>query len=331
MAGANLRKARSTKNDEFYTQLSDIEKELVFYEKHFENKIIYCNCDDPEWSAFWEYFHLNFTKLGLKKLISTHYNREKATYKMEYTGGDDDNIKTGIKTPLQGNGDFRSQECLNILEECDIIVTNEPFSLFREYITLLMKYKKKFLIVGNKNAIAYKEFFPLLKNNKIRMGYTNIKEFLQPDGSIKKFGNIGWFTNLDIIKHHKEMILTKHYSPEEYPKYDNYDAINVDKLADIPCDYNGVMGVPLTFLDAFNPNQFTIITLGSSPELFTPTKKYVGLLKHNTDGTTTKKHIACNQCLTIGYDSKPLVSYCTASNSDKYLVTPYKRILIKRK
>lgn len=255
----NLHKAKNAKNDEFYTQLTDVAKELMHYKKHFKDKIVLCNCDDPMWSAFWKYFHLNFAELGLKKLISTHYDREEATYKMEYTGGDDNDIEAGIKTPLEGNGDFRNQECLDLLDECDIVVTNPPFSLFREYVAVLMEHEKKFLIIGNKNAITYKEFFPLLKDDEVWIGCTNVKEFLQPDGSIKKFGNIGWFTNLDVAKRHEKLILWKKYTPEEYPTYDNYDAINVDKVRKIPCNYDGVMGVPITFLDSYCPEQFEII------------------------------------------------------------------------
>ena len=247
-ANTNLHKAKDAKNDEFYTQLTDVAKELMHYKAHFKDKVVFCNCDDPTWSAFWKYFHLNFSELGLKKLISTHYDREKATYKMEYTGGDDNDIETGVKTPL---------------DESDIVATNPPFSLFREYVAVLMEHQKKFLIIGNKNAITYKEFFPLLKNNEVWLGCTNVKEFLQPDGSIKKFGNIGWFTNLDVAKRHEKLILWKNYTQEEYPKYDNYDAINVDKVSEIPCDYDGVMGVPITFLDSFSPDQFEIVGFGS--------------------------------------------------------------------
>lgn len=255
----NLQKAKHTKNDEFYTQLTDIDKELVHYKEHFRDKIVYCNCDDPTKSAFWKYFHQNFAELQLKKLISTHYNREMSTYKMEYTGGDDNNIETGIKTQLKGNGDFSSQECLDILDECDIVVTNPPFSLFKNYVPILIAHKKKFLIIGNKNAITYKEFFPLLKDNKVWIGYNNVKSFIQLDGSIKKFGNIGWYTNLEIEKRHEKLILNKKYTPKEYSNYDNYLAINVNKVIDIPYDYNGVIGVPITFLDKYNPDDFEIL------------------------------------------------------------------------
>ena len=259
MANTSLHTARKVKNDEFYTRLEDINEEMNHYEDKFRGKVVFCNCDDPKWSNFWKYFHLNFSVLGLKKLISTHYDKNEPTYKMEYTGGNDNDIEVGVKTPLEGNGDFRNKECLDLLDECDIVVTNPPFSLFRTYVATLMEHNKKFLIIGNKNAITYKEFFPLLKENKVWLGCTNVKEFLQPDGSIKKFGNIGWFTNLDVAKRHEKLILRKHYTPEEYPKYDNYDAINIDKVADIPCDYDGVMGVPITFLDKYNPEQFEIV------------------------------------------------------------------------
>lgn len=281
-ANANLHKAKDAKNDEFYTQLTDVAKELMHYKAHFKDKIVLCNCDDPTWSAFWKYFHLNFAELGLKKLISTHYDREEATYKMEYTGGNDNDIEVGVKTSLEGNGDFRNQECLDLLDECDIVVTNPPFSLFREYVAVLMEHQKKFVILGNPNAVTYKEFFPLLKDNKIWVGakpwsqemyfgvpkereewlVKNKKEgsaYVVIDGHI--LGRVAtiWFTNLDVAKRHEKLILWKKYTPEEYPRYDNYDAINVNKVSEIPCDYDGVMGVPITFLDKYNPEQFEIV------------------------------------------------------------------------
>ena len=268
-ANANLHKAKDAKNDEFYTQLTDVSKELMHYKGHFKGKIVFCNCDDPTWSAFWKYFHLNFSALGLKKLISTHYDRTESTYKMEYTGGNDNDIEVGVKTPLEGNGDFRNQECIDLLDEADIVVTNPPFSLFREYVAVLMEHKKKFLIIGNKNAITYKEFFPLLKDNIVWLGYNAVHEFAQPDGSFKKFGNIGWFTNLDISKRHEKLICWKHYTAEEFPDFDNYEGINVNKVTDIPCDYAGIMGVPITYLDKHNPEQFEILGItcrGYSPE-----------------------------------------------------------------
>ena len=270
----NLHKAKDAKNDEFYTQLTDVSKELMHYKQHFKNKIVLCNCDDPTWSAFWRYFHLNFGKLGLKKLISTHYDKTEPTYKMEYTGGDDDNIETGTKTPLEGNGDFRNQECLDLLDEADIVVTNPPFSLFREYVAVLMEHNKKFLIIGNKGAISYKEFFPLLKNNQVWIGAKSMGGslwFTTPEGFSNKSDKVVngvkltevpccWYTNLEIQKRHEKLILWKTYSEEEYPKYDNFDAIEVSKTEQIPVDYDGIMGVPITFMDKYNPNQFEIIS-----------------------------------------------------------------------
>lgn len=273
-ANANLHKAKNEKNDEFYTQLSDVAAELKHYKDHFRGKIVFCNCDDPTWSAFWKYFHLNFGKLGLKKLVSTHYDRVAPTYKMEYEGGDDDNIETGVKTPLEGNGDFRNQECLDLLDECDIVVTNPPFSLFREYVRVLMEYGKKFLIIGNMNCVTYKEIFPLIKNDELWIGCSlngTRCHFLVPDDYVgknvfiddgvrkAKINNALWFTNLDHAKRHEKLVLWKQYTPEDFPKYDNYDAINVDKVQNIPIDYDGVMGVPITFLDKYNPEQFEIV------------------------------------------------------------------------
>ena len=238
MSNANLSNSKIAKNDEFYTSYNDIESELQHYPGAFQGKIVYCNCDNPEWSNFWRYFHLNFEHLGLKKLISTHYDREKPTYKMEYTGGNDNDIEAGVKTPLEGNGDFRNQECIDLLKEADIVVTNPPFSIAREdFIPQLFEYKKKFLIIGDLNWVTYKIIFPLLKNNEMWMGYSAVKEFLQPDGTIKKFGNKLWFTNLDIKKRHEKLILWKNYTPDNYATYNNYDAINVDRVAEIPCDY----------------------------------------------------------------------------------------------
>ena len=274
----NLNKAKKAKNDEFYTLYSDVAKELAHYQQHFKGKIVYCNCDNPEWSAFWRYFHINFSAMGLKKLIATY--KGTPTYKMEYTGG------VVLRTPLKGDGDFRSQECLDVLKVADIVVTNPPFSLFREYVAQLMEYGKKFIIIGSKNAITYKEFFPLLKDNKVWIGYNSVNDFQQPDGSFKKFGNIGWFTNLGIKKRHEKIVLRKKYTPEEYPTYDNYEAINVNKTAEIPSDYDGVMGVPISFLDKYNPNQFEIVGWSRHNDL-------------NMDGGYWKKG-TCNDALIGG-------------------------------
>ncbi len=260
---SNLHKAKNVKNDEFYTQLPDIENELKHYSHHFKDKVVFLNCDDPEESNFWRFFSLNFEKLGLKKLIATHFETDKPSYKLEIVRDINNDGKINqldtIKTPLTQNGDFRSPECIEILKEADIVVTNPPFSLFREYVEQLMNYDKKFLIVGPMNAITYKEIFPLLKNNKMWLGYTTVKEFIQPDGTIKNFGNINWYTNLDIKKRHDDLILFKKYNSKDYPKYDNYDAIEVSKVSEIPEDYYGAMGVPITFMDKYNPEQFEII------------------------------------------------------------------------
>lgn len=311
----NLNKAKDAKNDEFYTQLTDVSKELMHYKKHFKDKIVLCNCDDPTWSAFWKYFHLNFSALGLKKLISTHYDKNEPTYKMEYTGGDDNDIEVGVKTPLEGNGDFRNQECLDLLDEADIVVTNPPFSLFREYVAVLMEHEKKFLIIGNKNAITYKEFFPLIKEDKVWIGNTNVHEFIQPDGSVKKFGNIGWYTNMDIAKRHEKMILWKHYTPDEYPTYDNYNAINIDKVADIPMDYDGVMGVPITFLDNYNPEQFSVFELSRYLQ-------HDGMSKEFVDAYYRQGNKGCI------HEGHPDLCYYT---SDGKTIVPYMRVLIRKK
>lgn len=269
----NLTQAKKAKNDEFYTLISDVEKELKHYKKYFEGKVVYCNCDDPEESNFWKFFELNFEEYKLKKLISTHYDAEKPTYKLELSADidGDGKITKGdiVKTPLKQNGDFRSEESINLLKTSDIVVTNPPFSLFREYVAQLIKYKKKFLIIGNKNAITYKEIFPLIKENKLWLGYYCPNEFRLPNGDTTKKVNglCRWFTNLDIKKRHEDLILYKKYTAKDYPKYDNYDAIEVGKVADIPKDYNGAMGVPISFLDKYNPSQFEIVDI--NPHFFT--------------------------------------------------------------
>lgn len=269
----SLTEAKRNKNDEFYTQITDIEKEMKHYTKHFKDKIIYLNCDDPTESNFWKFFSLNFKHLGLKKLIATHFHKDKPTYKLEL-------FEYGvepIKTDLKQNGDFRSDESIELLKESDIVVTNPPFSLFREYIAQLMEYDKKFIVLGNVNAITYKGFWPYMKEQKIWIGESirsGDREFRVPDSyplnaagnRIDEYGNkyirvkgVRWFTNLPVPRMNEEIILWKEYNPEEYPKYDNYNAINVDKVKEIPKDYNGLMGVPITFMDKFNPNQFEIV------------------------------------------------------------------------
>lgn len=286
MANTTLTAARAAKKDEFYTQLSDIERELVHYKEHFRGKTVLCNCDDPRVSNFFKYFTLNFEHLGLRRVIATCYKSqdvdlfsmntsERAVYQI-YEGDRDGNRMPDVDEievrPLQGDGDFRSAECIELLKQADIVVTNPPFSLFREYVAQLIKYDKKFVIVGHQNAITYKEIFPLLKENKLWLGYgfkggaghfySKYEDVATAgdhrEGMIRVSG-VTWFTNLDIAKKHEELILYKHYTPEEYPHYDNYDAINVNKTSDIPCDYDGVMGVPITFLYKYNPEQFEII------------------------------------------------------------------------
>ena len=256
MSNQNLLTAKNKKNDEFYTRLEDIQKELNNYKEYFKDKIIYCNCDDIYTSNFYKYFKDNFNKLGIKKIIATNLSLDNTAYKTEF-----DNNSKESRTELRGNGDFRSEECIKLLQESDIIITNPPFSLFREYIAQLIKYNKDFLIIGNMNAATYKEIFPLFKNNQVWFGYTSPKIFITPDRTEKKFGNILWYTNLENGKRHCRIPLKEKYygNEEKYPKYDNYDAIEVSKVVNIPCDYYGLMGVPVTFLNKYCPEQFELI------------------------------------------------------------------------
>lgn len=310
-----LKQAFKDKADEFYTQLVDIELELKHYKNYFEGKIVFCNCDDPYESNFFKYFAINFNYLKLKKLIATCYDgssitgeqlslfdfleeedikEKKTAYKIEISEVEDLNgdgavdlfdvelllkNKKNVLTKLKGNGDFRSKECIDLLKESDIVVTNPPFSLFREYVDVLMKYNKKFLIIGNQNAITYKEFFPYLMNNQIWLGcsiHSGDREFRVPDSyeirskslrvdeqgrNFVRVVGVRWFTNLDYKEKHEELTLFQNYSPEKYPKLDNYDAININSTCDIPCDYDGIMAVPITFMDKYNPDQFEILGL----------------------------------------------------------------------
>lgn len=307
----DLNKAGINKKDEFFTQLSDIEKELRYYKQYFKDKTIFLNCDDPEYSNFWKYFHLNFYVFGIKKLIATHYEEKKQSYKMEIIrNGDGEGqleLPNYIKTPLKQNGDFRSPECIEILKEADVVVTNPPFSLFREYIKQLLDYDKKFIIIGNINAVKYREVFPYLKDNKIWLGvsiHSGDREFEIPDTypitaagyRIDENGRkyirvkgVRWFTNLDIKQRHEIYPLYKKYNPEEYIKYYNFDAINVNKTSDIPIDYDGLMGVPITIMDVFNPDQFEIVGLGTG-EL----GKQLGV-KKNHRGRTDLAYIENNK------------------------------------
>lgn len=283
----NLHGAKREKNDEFYTQLSDIEKELFHYKDHFKDKVVLCNCNDALHSNFAKYFSLNFEFLGLKKLICTSYGDGDENGKVcIYTGDKNGNripeIEEWYCYELDGKGDFRSDACVELLKESDIVVTNPPFSLFREFVATLEKYSKKYLIIGNMNAITYKEIFPLIKDNKMWLGIStngsnrwfrvpnnyihrkNAAGYKEKDGKKYLFVNgIMWFTNLEHTKRHEKIDLYKHYSPEEYPKYDNYDAIEVSKVCEIPMDYDGVMGVPISFLCKYCPEQFEIIGLMS--------------------------------------------------------------------
>lgn len=280
MANKNLTMAKRAKNDEFFTQMSDIEKELKNYRNHFKDAVVFCNCDDPEWSNFWRYFHLNFEYLGLKKLISTHYDPVEPTYKMEYEGGNDSDTSIGKITQLKQNGDFRSPECIELMKSSDIVVTNPPFSLFREYIGQLIEHDKKFVVVGNQNAITYKEIFPLIMNNNVWLGVNSgdmafkvpadsepreTRFWIDENGQKwRSMGNACWYTNLDIAKRHEPIDLIEKYHPEKYQNYDNYQIINVDKTLNIPVDYDGVMGVPITMLQYYCPEQFEILGVANS-------------------------------------------------------------------
>lgn len=283
----NLNNAKAGKKDEFYTELTDIEKELRHYKDHFKGKTVFCNCDDPRVSNFFHYFSHKFEDLELKKLITTCYknqerdlfstNKSESAIWLEYNGD-----KNGDRVPnpeeigihkLKGDGDFRSQESIDLLTQADIVVTNPPFSLFREYVAQLIEHDKKFIIVGHQNALTYKEIFPLIKENKVWLGYgfnggaahfinTQYEDYAtagnHKEGKIRVSG-VHWFTNLDTRKRHEDLILYKTYNKKEFPTYDNYDAIEVSKTKDIPMDYKGVMGVPITFMDKYNPDQFEII------------------------------------------------------------------------
>lgn len=319
MAHADFKTAKVTKQDEFYTRLDDIAKELKFYKPYFRDKVVLCNCDDPYESNFFKYFALNFNSLGLKKLIATCYDGspvqgselmldfgdfqseepKKIAYKVEITEVSDYNGDGAINladvqyliqndknvlSVLKGNGSFDSPESIELLKEADIVVTNPPFSLFKEYMSLLIQYEKDFLVIGNTNALKYKDCFKWFMQDRIRTGYTNFNVgmfFMVPD-SFEKYHHIEngrkiarvstscWFTSLPVEKHKDYLDLYKHYTPEEYPTYDTYDAINVNKVTDIPCDYDGIMGVPITFMDKYNPEQFEIVgefNNGSDSEL----------------------------------------------------------------
>ena len=344
MTNKNLHSAKDNKKDEFYTQLSDIERELKYYKHHFKDKVVYCNCDDPRVSNFFHYFSYNFEKLGLKKLITTCYKNqsmdlfsqndsEQAIY-LEYTGDKNSNNvpdpnEIGIKH-LKGDGDFRSKESIELLKQADIVVTNPPFSLFREYVAQLIEYDKKFVIVGHQNAIKYKEIFPLIRDNKIWLGYgfkggaghfinEHYEDYAtatdRKEGMIRVSG-VHWFTNLEINKRHEDLILYKKYTPEEYPKFENYDAINVDVTKDIPIDYDGMIGVPITFMDKYNPDQFEIIGVGIAN-----LGLEIGIQPYKPEHKKFRKEIQKRGA--VDGDLYMMV--------DGVVTVPYSRIIIKRK
>ena len=292
MANPALSNAKNAKKDEFYTQLEDINAEMVHYEEQFKDKVVFMNCDDPTSSNFWRYFHMEFERLGLKKIIATHYEYDLVpSYKMEYCGGNDEDFEEGTKTELTQNGDFRSDECIELLKEADIVVTNPPFSLFREYIAQLMQYEKKFIIIGNINALTYKEVFPLVKSNKVWLGH-------------KDLATSYYYAKRDTLY------------PELYPKYDNYEAINIDKTNEIPMDYNGIMGVPITFMDKYNPDQFEIINLS----------RYLNDSKGMTKEFVDDYYAQGNKGQIC--EGHPDLCYYTL---DRKAVVPYMRILIRVK
>ena len=363
-----LSAAGQAKKDEFYTQLVDIENELRHYKEHFKGKVVFCNCDDPYESNFFKYFAINFNHAG-SPVVYTQLSlfgdeevigeepSDKKPYKIEITHVDDLNgdgavdltdvelllrSVDGKPTLLKGDGDFRSQECIELLKQADIVVTNPPFSLFREYVAQLVAYDKKFIIIGNQNAITYKEIFPLLMDNKVWLGYgfkgnvgffinTKYEDYAKSsqhkEGMIRVSG-VMWFTNLDIAKRHEDLILYKNYNSEEYPHYDNYDAIEVSKTAEIPCDYDGIMGVPITFMDKYNPEQFEILGIsktwfGGAIKIYPP---QIQVDKNGKQSEVTK----LNDGATLELPSAPLdKTYYMVDH--KYYIQLYARILIRRK
>ncbi len=334
-----LLQAKINKKDEFYTSMTDIEKELCYYMSYFKNKTILLNCDDPENSNFWRYFNNNFGIFKLKKLIATHYHKNHATYYLEINSYG----QKSLKIPLQGNGDFRSEECINILKQADIIITNPPFSLFQEYVNQLMEYRKKFIILGSQNKLGITSVFRQVMKNKIWLGINHgVMSFKSPyentqTGKNKEdliaIPNMCWFTNLDHNKRHDEIILTAKYNELDYPMYVNYDAINCDKVADIPKDYNGIIGVPISYMHKHNPQQFKIIGVGTS-ELCTFKNNF---LMTQLSGSGKGKIVKNGKgCVYIKYN--PLyrnnfygksIKYKDCKNNSLYVV-PYKRILIQK-
>lgn len=356
----SLGDAKLSKLDEFYTQLSDIEKELRHYKKHFKGKVVYLNCDDPRESEFFHYFSYNFEKLGLKKLIAACYksqdvdlfstvDSERAVY-LEYAGDKDGDRIPGrdeieVKC-LDGDGDFRSKESIALLDEADIVVTNPPFSLFREYVAQLMEHDKKFLIIGNMNAVTYKEIWPYIQQNQIWLGVTRTGtgqmwfrinddapartgQRVAADGRrYQTIGNSAWFTNLDHSKRHEEVTLYRTYTPAEYPSYDNYPGIEVGKAVDIPIDWDGVMGVPITFLGKFNPDQFDIVGIAKAP-LGSPSRIYPGQTQVSAAGVRSAV-TKLNDGPTLKVAYPPVGKTYYEVDGETY-VQLYARILIRRK
>lgn len=355
---ASLSRAKTNKEDEFYTRLEDVEKELKHYRRHFKNKVVYLNCDDPRVSAFFHFFSYNFEKFGLKKLIATCYRNktrdlfsendsEKAIY-LEYEGDKDGDRIPGdheieVKF-LEGDGDFRSLESIELLKQADIVVTNPPFSLFREYIAQLIEYNKKFIILANQNAIKYKGIFPLIQSGKMWVGANSgDMSFRVPDHYApratrfwvdkkgqkwRSFGNMCWFTNLDFTKRYEDIILYKKYNPREYPRYDNFDAIEVSKVADIPIDYSGVMGVTIGFLTKHNPEQFEIVGISQS-WYGAASKQYPTQIQVSSNGD--KKNVGkLNDAPAIKVDSPPQNKTYYVVGED-YFTSLYARVFIKNK
>lgn len=388
MAGKEaLTRANRDKNDEFYTQLSDIEAELRHYRDQFAGKVVLCNCDDPYESNFFKYFAMNFNHLGLKKLIATSYAGSPITglqlslfdvaglksappprepYKVEITEVPDLNADGAIDlsdveyllrndanalTPLKGDGDFRSPECVALLHESDIVVTNPPFSLFREFMGQLVEHEKHFLVLGNQNAITYAEIFKLIKENDLWLGYDNGGEkwFRVPDDYVHtttqsrikvedgtrylSMGNINWYTNLDTSKRHDFLTLFRRYNPHDYPKYDNYDAIEVGRYAEIPCDYGGAMGVPITFLDKYNPDQFEILgwTRGRDEFEAWPTKRYQNARQIKPDGKESSGGKVNTGPTLLVAQRPPKATVYTADGVDGYLLQTYMRIIVRNR
>ncbi len=375
---AGMDAAKRNKNDEFYTQLADIESELRHYRPHFEGKTVLCNCDDPYESNFFKYFALHFRRLGIKKLVASCYcgspvqGQELSLFDLAGMGSDDAEARRPYKVEiteipdanadgavdlwdvefllrhdanvlsvLEGDGDFRSQECLALLDEADVVVTNPPFSLFREYIAQLMQREKRFLVIGNQNAITYKEIFPLIMANKLWLGYgfkRNMAHFYTPyapysqwieqegEGVVRVAG-VQWFTNMDLPKRHENLILVEKYSPERYPHYDNYDAIEVSKTSDIPEDWTGVMGVPITFLNKYNPEQFEIIGIAKAP-LGAPSKIYPRQTQVSKDGTRSEvTKLNDGPAIVVSTPPQGETHYVV---DGQYFVQRYARILIRR-